>query len=172
MDCSTPGFPVHHQLLELIQTHVHRVGDAIKPSHPLLSPSPPTFNLSQHQGLFQWVSSSHHMAKILQLKLCHQSTSEYSGPFIFLCNGLSQFWEFRAVAGVPGTGKITTHHPSPRPQQQCRTGSTIIVHSTPADIPDIQWHLVYVRVRPGILYRGLLNRSVDSIPMSIFERYV
>ena len=53
MDCSTPGFPVHHQFPELTQTHVHRVGDAIQPSHPLSSPSPPTFNLSQHQGLFQ-----------------------------------------------------------------------------------------------------------------------
>ena len=59
MDCSTPGLPVHHQLLELAQTHVHRVGDAIQPSHPLSSPSPPAFNLSQHQGLFQWVSSLH-----------------------------------------------------------------------------------------------------------------
>ena len=58
MDCSTSGFPVHHQLPELAQTHVHWVGDAILPSHPLLSPSP-AFNLSQHQGLFQWVSSSH-----------------------------------------------------------------------------------------------------------------
>ena len=53
MDCSTPGFPVHHQLLEFTQTHVHRVGDAIQPSHPLLSPSPPAFNPSQHQGVFQ-----------------------------------------------------------------------------------------------------------------------
>ena len=53
MDCSTPGFPVHYQLLELTQTHVHPVGDAIQPSHPLSSPSLPTFNLSQHQGLFQ-----------------------------------------------------------------------------------------------------------------------
>ena len=52
IDCSTPGFPVHHQLLELTQTQVHRVGDAIQPSHPLSSPSPPTFSLSQHQGLF------------------------------------------------------------------------------------------------------------------------
>ena len=52
MDCSTPSFPVHHQLLELTQTHVHWVGNAIQPSHPLLSPSPPVFNLSQHQGLF------------------------------------------------------------------------------------------------------------------------
>ena len=53
MDCSTPGLLVHHQLPELTLTHVHRVSDAIQPSHPLLSPSPPTFNLSQHQGLFQ-----------------------------------------------------------------------------------------------------------------------
>ena len=53
MDCSTPSFPVHHQLPELTQTHVHRVGDAIQPPHPLLSPSPPAFNLSQHQGLFR-----------------------------------------------------------------------------------------------------------------------
>ena len=52
MDCSTPGFPVHHQLLELAQTHVHQVSDAIQPSHPLSSPSPPPFNISQHQGLF------------------------------------------------------------------------------------------------------------------------
>ena len=63
MDCSTPGFPVHHQFPELTQTHVHRVGDAIQPSHPLSCPSPPTFNLSQYHGLFQWVSSSHQVAK-------------------------------------------------------------------------------------------------------------
>ena len=55
MDCSTPGFPVHHQLLELAQIHFHQVGDAIQPSHPLLSPSPPAFNLSHHQSLFQSV---------------------------------------------------------------------------------------------------------------------
>ena len=58
MDCSMPGFPVHHQLPELAQTHVHRVNDAIQPFHPLLSPSPPAFNLSQHQGLFKWLHSS------------------------------------------------------------------------------------------------------------------
>ena len=56
MDCNTPGFPVHHQFPKLAQTHVHWVSDAIQPSHPLWSPSPPAFNLSQHQGLFQWVS--------------------------------------------------------------------------------------------------------------------
>ena len=69
MDCSTPGFPVPHQLPELAQTHVHRVGDAIQLSYPLLSPFPPAFNLFQHQGLFQWVSPSHQVAKVLELQL-------------------------------------------------------------------------------------------------------
>ena len=73
MDCSTPGFSVHHQLLELAQTHVHQVGDAIQPSHPLSPPSPPAFDLSQNQGLFQWVSSSHQVAKVLELQFQHQS---------------------------------------------------------------------------------------------------
>ena len=69
MDCSTPGFPVHHQLPELTQTHVHWVADAIQPSHPLSSAAPPTLSLSQHQGLFKWVSSSHQVAKVLDLQL-------------------------------------------------------------------------------------------------------
>ena len=65
MNRSTPGLPVHHQLPKFTQTHVHRVGDAIQPSHPLSSPSPPALNLSKHQGLFQWVNSSHEVAKVL-----------------------------------------------------------------------------------------------------------
>ena len=65
MDCSTPGFPSHHQLSEFTQTHVHSFGDAIQPSHPLSSPSPPALNLSQHQGLFKWVNSSHQVAKVV-----------------------------------------------------------------------------------------------------------
>ena len=69
MDCNTPGLPVHHQFPEFTQTHVHGVGDAIQPSHPLPSPSPPAFNLSQHQGLFQWVSSLHHVATVLEFQL-------------------------------------------------------------------------------------------------------
>ena len=73
MDCRTPGFPVHHQLPELTQTHAHWVGDAIQLSHPLLSSSPPTFNPSQHEGLFQRVSSSHQVAKVLEFQLQHQS---------------------------------------------------------------------------------------------------
>ena len=73
MNRSRPGLPVHYQLPEFIQTHVHRIGDAIQPSHPLLSPSPPAPNPSQHQGLFQWVSSSHEVAKVLEFQLQHQS---------------------------------------------------------------------------------------------------
>ena len=66
MDYSTPGFPVHHQLPELAQTQVHRVSEAIQPSHPPSSPSPPAFNLAQHQGIFQWVSSLHQVSKRLE----------------------------------------------------------------------------------------------------------
>ena len=69
MNCSIPGLPLHHQLLEFTQTHIHRVGDAIQPSHPLSSPSPPAPNPSQHQSLFQWVNSSHEVAKVLEFQL-------------------------------------------------------------------------------------------------------
>ena len=80
MDCSTPDLPVHHQLSELAQIHVHRVSDAIQPSHPLSSPSP-AFDLSQHQGLFQWVSSLHQVAKVLGWEIlwstpCKQETRD------------------------------------------------------------------------------------------------
>ena len=69
MNRSTPGLPVHHKLPEFTQTHAHRVGDAIHPSHPLASPSPPAPNPSQHQGLFQRVNSSHEVAKVLEFQL-------------------------------------------------------------------------------------------------------
>ena len=77
MECNTPGFPVHHQLPEPTQTHVHCVGDAIQLSHPLSSPSPPAFNLSQYQGLFQWVSSLHQVAKVLEFFGVSASTSVF-----------------------------------------------------------------------------------------------
>ena len=69
MNHSTPGLPVHHHLPKFSQTHVHQVGDAIQPSHPLSSPSPPAPNPSQHQTLFQWVNSSHQVAKVLEFQL-------------------------------------------------------------------------------------------------------
>ena len=72
MNRSMPGLPVYHQLPEFTQTHVHKAGDAIQPSHPLSSPSPPAPNPSQHQGLFQWVNCSHEVAKVLEFQLQHQ----------------------------------------------------------------------------------------------------
>ena len=79
MNRSMPGLPVHHQLPEFTETHVHRVNDAIQPSHPLLSPSPPAPNPSQHQSLFQWVNSSHEVAKVLEFRLQHRSFQKNPG---------------------------------------------------------------------------------------------
>ena len=73
MNCSMPGLPVHHQLQDSTETHIHCVGEAIQASHPLSSPSPTALNLSQHQGLFKWVSSSHQVAKVLECQLQHKS---------------------------------------------------------------------------------------------------
>ena len=92
MDRSTPGLPVHYQFPEFTQIHVHWISDAIQPSHPLSSPCPPALNLSQHQGLFKWVSSSHHVAKVLEFQLQHQSFQwifrtdflSFHKPFIIL----------------------------------------------------------------------------------------
>ena len=106
MDCSTLGFPVLHQLPELAQTPVHWVGDAIQPSHPLSSPSPPAFNLSQHQDLFQWVSSSHHVAKVLEFQLQLSPSNEYSGLISLRMDWLDLF-------AVQGTLKsLLQHHSS------------------------------------------------------------
>ena len=103
MDCSTPGFPVHHQLPELAQTHVHWVGDAIQPSHPLSSPSTPTFNLSQHQGLFKWVSSSHQVAKYWSFSFRISPSDEYSGLIFFRVDWLD-------LLAVQGNFKILLQH--------------------------------------------------------------
>ena len=87
MSRSMPGLPVYHQLPEFTQTHVHRVGGAIQPSHPLSSPSAPAPNPSQHQSLFQWVSSSHEVAKVLEFQLQHQSF-QWTPKTDLLQNGL------------------------------------------------------------------------------------
>ena len=106
MDCSMPGFPVHYQLPELAQTHVHWVGDAIQPSHPLSPPSPPAFNLSQHQGLFQWVSSLHQVAKVLEFQLQHQS-------FQWTFRTISFRMDLLDLLAVQGTLKsLLQHHSS------------------------------------------------------------
>ena len=89
MDCSTPGLPDHHQLLEFTQAHVHWVSDAIQPSHPLSSLSPPDFSLAHHQGLHKWVISLHQVAKVLEIQLQHQSFQWIFRTY-FLSDGLVQ----------------------------------------------------------------------------------
>ena len=106
MNCSMPGIPVHHQLPEFTQTHAHRVGDAIWPSHPLSSPSPPAPNPSQHQGLFQWVNSSHDVAKVtgvsasasvLPMNSQDWSPSEWTGWISLQSKGLSRVFSNTTV---------------------------------------------------------------------------
>ena len=106
VNCSTPGLPVHHQLAEFTQTHAHRVGDAIQPSHTLSSPSLPAPNPSQHQGLFQLVNSSHEVAEVLKFQLQHQSSKEHPGLISFRMNWLD-------LPAVQGTLKsLLQHHSS------------------------------------------------------------
>ena len=106
MDCSTPGLPDHHQLPEITQTHVHWVSDAIQPSHPLSSPSPPALNLSQHQGLFIWVSSSHWGPKYWSFSFNISPSNEHPGLISFRVDWLD-------LLVVQGTLKsLLQHHSS------------------------------------------------------------
>ena len=114
MDCSMPGLPVHHQLAEFTQTHVHWVGIAIQPSYPLSSLSSPTFNLSQHQGLFKWVSSSHQVAKVLEFQLQHQSFQ-----WIFRTDFL-----YDGLVGSPCSPR-DSQESSPTPQFKCISSSVL-----------------------------------------------
>ena len=113
MDCSTPDISVHCQLPEFIQTHVHWVGDAIQPSYPLLSPSLPAFNLSQHQGLFQWVSSSHQVAKDWSFSFNISPSNEHPGLISFRMDYL----DFLAVQGT--LKSLLQHHSSKASILQC-----------------------------------------------------
>ena len=124
MDCSTPGLPVYHQLPEFIQTHVHWVGDAIQPSHPLSSPSPPTFNLSQNQGLFQWVSSLHHVTQVLELQLQISPSNDYSGLISFRMDCLD-------LVAVQGTLKSLLQHHSSKASILWCSAFFIVQHSCP-----------------------------------------
>ena len=106
MDCSMTGFPVHHQILEPAQTHVYSVSDAIQPSHPLLSPSPPAPNPSQHQSLFQWVNSAHEVAKVLDFSFSIIPSKEIPGLISFRMDWLD-------LLTVQGTLKsLLQHHSS------------------------------------------------------------
>ena len=103
MNCSTPGLPVHHQLPEFTRTQVHRVSDAIQPSHPLSSPSPPAPNASQHQSLFQWVNSSHEvagvsaLASVLPKDIQDRSPLEWTGWISLQSKGLSRVFSNTTV---------------------------------------------------------------------------
>ena len=134
MDCSTPGLPVHHQLPEFTQTHVHWVSDAIQPSHPLLSPSPPALNLSQHQGLFQWVSSSHQVAKYWSFSFSISLSNEYSGLIYFRMDWLDLF-------AVQGTLESLLQH-----------------HSSKASIV---WHSVFFTVQ--LLHQYMTTRKTIAL---------
>ena len=125
MECSMPGLQIQHQLLEFTQTHVHWVGDAIWPSHPLSSPSLPTFNLSQHQGIFKSVRSSHQVAKVLEFQLQHQSFQwifktefplGWTGWIFFLSKGLS-------ISQLSDISNITVQKHQFFGTQMWRTGS-------------------------------------------------
>ena len=106
MDCRTPGFPVHHQLPGLAQTHVHWVSNAIQASHPLSPPSPPAFNLSHHQGFFQWVRSLHQVPKYWSLSFSISPSNEYSGLTSFSID-----WFY--LLAVQGTlNSLLQHHSS------------------------------------------------------------
>ena len=128
MDCSMPDFPVHHQLPELVQTHVYWVGDATQPSYPLSSPSPSAFKLSQNQGLFQWVSSSHQVAKVLRLT----EDGRVEGlALIFACENskiTTHCWTTinRRMLDPP---KKDTPHPraKEKPQQDTRRGEIAFI---------------------------------------------
>ena len=106
MNCSPTGFPVHHQLLELAQTHIHQVGDAIQQFHPLLSSYSPDFNLPQHQGLFKWVRSLQEVAKVLEFQFQHQSSNEYLEQISFWID----WFDHLAVQGT--LKSLLQHHSS------------------------------------------------------------
>ena len=124
MNRSTPGLPIHHQLLEFTQTHIHRVSDAIQPSHPLSSPSPPAPNPSQHQSLFQWVNSSHEVAKVLEFQLPYHSLQRNPRADL-LQNGL---------VGSPCSPR-DSQESSPTPQFKSINSSALIFFTVPLSYP-------------------------------------
>ena len=124
MNCSTPGLPVNHQLRESTQTHVHRVSDAIQPSHPLPSPSLPAVNLSQHQGLFKWVSTSHNVAIKWSFSFNISPSNEHPGLISFRMDWLD-------LLAVQGTLKSLLQHHSSKASILWRSAFLIVQISHP-----------------------------------------
>ena len=155
MDCRTPGFPVHCQLLEIAQTHVHWISDGIQPSYPLSSPSPSTFNLSQHQGLFKWVCSLHQVAKYWSFSFSISPSNEYSGLISFRMDWLG-------LLAVQGTLKsLLQHHSSKAP---------ILQHSA---LFIVQLSQPYMTIGKTIaLSRWTYVGKVMSLPFNMLSRFV
>ena len=161
-DCSMPGFPVHHQLPELAQTHVHWVSDAIQPSQPLLSTSPPAFNLSQHQGLLQWVSSSHQVAKVLEFSFSISPSNEYSGLVSFRMDWLD-------LLAVQETLKSLLQHHSSKASILWRSAFFILQLSYPyvttgKTIASTRW--TFVGKVTSLLFNMLSRLVIAFLPRS------
>ena len=180
MDCSTPGFPVLHQLPELAQTHVHQVNDVIQSSHPLSSPSPPALSLSQHQGLFQWVSSLHQNIMVLELQLQHQSFQWISGLISFRMDWLD-------LLAVQGTLKsLLQHHNSKASLLWCSaffivqrshpymtTGKTIALttRTCVSKVNNLRDDFKYTRGREYIICKHtILCKGFEKLQISVSTR--
>ena len=149
MDCNTPGFPVHHQLPEPAQTHIHQVSDAIQPSPPLLSPSPPAFSLSQHQGLFQWVNSSHQVPKYWSFSFSISPSNEYSGLISFRMDWFD-------LLAVQGTFKSLLQHRSSKASILQHSAFFMVQLSHPymtagKTIALTRWTFVRYWIRPNLM---------------------
>ena len=155
MDCSMPGFPVYHQLPELTQTHVHQVGDAIQPSHSLSSLSPPAFNLTQHQGLFIWVSSLHQGPKCWSFSFSISPSNEHSGLISFRMDWLD-------LLAVQGTLKSLLQYHSSKTSILQRSDFFIVQLSHP-----------YMTIGKTIaLTRWTLVGKVTSLLLNMLSRLV
>ena len=158
MNCTTPGLPVHHQLPEFTQTHIHRVSDAIQPSHPRSSPSPPAPNPSQHQSLFQWVNSSHEVAKVWSLSFSIIPSKEHPGLISFRMDWLD-------LLGVQGTLKSLLQYHSSKASilrhSVFFTGQLTSIHDYWKTIALTRWTLVGKVL--SLLF-NMLSRLVITFP--------
>ena len=164
MDCSTPDLPVHHPLPEFTQIHVQWARDAIQPSHPSSSPSPPAFSLSQHQGLFQWVSSLHQVAKVLEFHFSISPSNEYSGLISFRMDWLD-------LLVVQGTLKSLPQHHSSKASILRHSAFFIVQLShlymtTGKTIALTRW--TFVGKIMSLLFNRLSRLVITFLPRSVF----
>ena len=164
MNRSTPGLPVHHQLLEFTQTYVHRVSDAIQPSH-LLSSSPPAPNPSQHQSLFQWVNSLHEVAKVLSFSFSIIPSKEHPGLISFRMDWLD-------VLAVQGTLKSLLQHHSSEHQffgAQISSQSNSHIHTWPLEKPYCSF-ILFLSLRLHFISSSCLIIIMVRTPCTVLNR--